>query len=80
MVCHPHGRVDIPPASVEKSVIGGERVAAHNRFSSNTRVLGFKGLTQDVTKSRAAYFPTPAPSRVTAGLQEIKISLGLKGE
>lgn len=73
--------MDIPPVSVEKSVIGGKGVAALNRlFSSNTRVLGFKGLTQDVTKTRAVYFPTPAPSRVTAGLQEIKISLGFKGE
>lgn len=49
-------------------------------FSSTTRVLGFKGLKQDVTETRAAYFPTPAPSTVTAEMKEIKISVGFKGE
>lgn len=54
--------MDIPLSTVENSATQGKKVGADDRlFLSDISVLGFKELKQDVTKTRAAYFPTPIP-------------------
>lgn len=71
--------MDITVASVKNSAIWDKEVGADGRlFLPNTRVLGFKELKQDVTETRAAYFPTPIPRQpALTVLKEIKISLPL---
>lgn len=75
--------MDITPASVENRAKRGKQAGADNHcfYLTLTRVLGFKELKQDVTESRAAYFPTPShASRHTHFAERDKNqSRGLKG-